>query len=65
MLFEGYLNPPNWLKVNNPEMFSSQSGFEKALSKMQVKACRWVLYFILQLVNFFTFFTDKIVTPSV
>lgn len=65
MLVEGYLNPPNWSKVNNPEMFSSLSGFEKASSKMQVKDCCWVLYFILQLVNFFTFFTDKIVTPSV
>ena len=65
MLVEGYLNPPNWSKVNNPEMFSSLSGFEKALSKMQVKACCWVLYCILQLMKFFTFFTDKIVTPSV
>lgn len=33
MLVEGCLNPPNWSKVNNPEMFSSLSGFEKALSK--------------------------------
>lgn len=57
MLVEGYLNPSNWSKVNNPEIFSSQSGFKNALSKMQVKLA----------VGFciFTFFTDKIVIPSV
>ena len=33
MLLKGYLNRPEWSQVNNPEIMSTLSEFEKELSK--------------------------------
>ena len=37
MLLSSYLSRPDWTKVNNPEIMSALSSFEKELSRRQVK----------------------------
>lgn len=37
MLVESYLNRPDWTQVNNPEIMSTLSAFERELSKRQVE----------------------------
>ena len=37
MLLNSYLSRPDWKKVNNPEIMSALSSFERELSRRQVK----------------------------
>jgi len=37
LLSESYLHRPNWKPLNNPEIMSTLSGFERELSRRQVR----------------------------
>ena len=37
MLLESYHQRPDWKQVNNPEIMASLSGFERELSRRQVR----------------------------